>query len=81
LGGDEGGGGKNGEVEEESAGTDFVREVCCGRDCRDEDVVEGGEVSHAVLQVAHVAEEVFGRFGGRADGGGWSEGGARVSVF
>jgi len=36
--------------------------------------VQGGEVVHAVLQVAHVAEEVLAHLRGGTDGAGWGEG-------
>lgn len=34
--------------------------------------MEGAEIVHAVLEVSHVAEEVFGHFGGGFDGAGRS---------
>lgn len=31
------------------------------------------EIIHAVLEIAHIAEEVFGHFGGGFDGSGWGQ--------
>jgi len=50
------------ENDEDGCRERFVREVGEGRDCFDNNVVDGAEVIHTVLKVAHVAEKVFGHF-------------------
>lgn len=60
-------GGEECEVQEDGGGEDLIGEVGERCNCLDYDIVDEGEVSHAVLEVAHVAEKVLGRFGGWSD--------------
>ncbi len=74
VGCDEESAGCNEEEEEHSRGESFIGEI--GRRSYDfqDGVMEGAEVVHAVLQIAHVPEEVFGHFRGGFDSAGRSYG-------
>ncbi len=81
VGGDEHGGCGHEEEEEEGGGEGLVAEVHGWSELGEDLVVDLAEVFHAVLQVAHVAEEVFGELFDRLDGWCWCEGGAAGGVF
>ena len=79
--GDEHGGGGEEEGDEEGGGEELVGEVCGWGEGGDDVVVELREVLHAVLQVAHVAEEVFGELFDGLHGGRGRDGGSAGIVF
>lgn len=81
VGGDEEGGGGHEEEEEEGGGEGLVAEVGRGRERRDDVVVDLAEVLHAVLQVAHVAEEVLGQLLDGLDRRGGRDGGPARGVL
>lgn len=81
VGGDEHGGCGHEEEEEEGGGEGLVAEVHGWSKLSEDLVVDLAEVFHAVLQVAHVAEEVFGELFNGLDRWCWRDGRPSRRVF
>ena len=63
--------GCNEEKEEDGRRERLIREVCRWCNGSKDDIVNGAEVIHAVLEISHVAEKVFRHLPSGLDGTWW----------